>query len=70
MFERRHYLKADLAKLYNPHCTQESAVKTLYRWIKGCPMLMKELEALHYRPHRHTFLKQEVEAIVRHLGEP
>jgi len=25
---------------------------------------------MHYNPKRRTFLKPEVEAIVRHLGEP
>lgn len=70
MFHHRPYLKAELAQLYNPHSTPESAMKTLYRWIHGCPLLLDELKALHYRPHRHTFLKPEVEAIVRHLGEP
>ena len=70
MFQFRPYLKAELALLYNPHCTQDNAIKTLYRWIKGCPLLMTELESLNYNPKRRTFLKPEVEAIVKHLGEP
>lgn len=70
MFELRPYLKAELALLYSPHASQQSALKTLYRWINGCPLLVEELKALHYRPHRHTFLKPEVAAIIRHLGEP
>ena len=45
-------------------------MKTLYRWIKGCPMLVEELESMHYQPRRRKFLKPEVEAIIRHLGEP
>jgi len=70
MFTIRPYNKAELAMLYSPHASQESAVKTLYRWINACPLLMEELHALHYQPRRHTFLRPEVEAIVRHLGEP
>ena len=70
MFQIRPYGKAELALLYQPCSSPETAMKTLYRWIKGCPMLMQELESMNYQPRRRTFLKPEVEAIVRHLGEP
>ena len=70
MFQSRTYGKAELALLYQPCSSPETAMKTFYRWMKGCPMLMAELESLHYHPKRRTFLKPEVEAIVRHLGEP
>jgi len=33
-------------------------------------MLVDELKSMNYNPRRHTFLKPEVEAIVRHLGTP
>ena len=69
-FQFRPYLKAELALLYNPHCTQNNAIKTLYRWIKDCPSLVEELKSQNYHPHRHSYLKPEVEAIVRHLGAP
>ena len=36
---------------------------------KGCPQLVIE-ESFHYYPKRRTFLSREVEAIVKHLGEP
>lgn len=70
MFEIRPYPKAELALLYQPHNSAASALRTLSRWIKGCPALMDELRAMHYQPRRHTFLTPEVAAIVRHLGEP
>ena len=70
MFQIRSYGKAELALLYQPFSTPETALKTLYRWIKGCPPLLQELESLHYQPRRHTFLIPEVKAIVKHLGEP
>ena len=70
MFTVRSYGKAELALLYQPCSTPDTAMKTLYRWIKGCPLLMQELRSLNYNPKRRTFLKPEVEAIVRHLGEP
>lgn len=70
MFQIRPYGKAELALLYQPCSSPETAQKTLYRWIKGCPLLMTELESLNYNPKRRTFLKPEVEVIVKHLGEP
>ena len=70
MFKLRPYGKAELALLYQPCSTPESAVKTLNRWINSCPLLLEELKSIHYQPRRHTFLKPEVEAIVKHLGEP
>jgi hypothetical protein len=70
MLEMRSYGKAELALLYHPCSSPQTAMKTLYRWIKGCPMLMSELESMNYNPNRRMFLRAEVEAIVRHLGEP
>ena len=70
MFNVRSYGKAELALLYHPYSTPETALRTLSRWIKGCPLLVQELESMNYQPRRRTFLKPEVEAIVRHLGEP
>ena len=70
MFTPRTYGKAELALLYQPLSTPDTAMKTLYRWINGCPMLVQELKSMNYNPKRRSFLKPEVEAIVRHLGEP
>ena len=69
-FEIRPYNKAELAMLYSPHASQGNALKTLYRWMNGCPSLCEELRALRYNARRHTFLKPEVEVIVRYLGDP
>ena len=65
MFHLRTYGKAELALLYQPYSTPESAVKTLNRWINGCPLLLQELKNLNYKSR----LIPEVEAIVKHLGE-
>ena len=70
MFQLRPYGKAEQALLYHPYSTPDTAMKTLYRWIKGCSPLMAELSSMNYNPKRRTFLKPEVEAIVKHLGEP
>lgn len=69
-FTIRLYGKSELAMLYQPNSTPDTAMKTLYRWIKGCPILLAELKQMGYNIHRRSFLPREVEAIVRHLGEP
>lgn len=69
-FELRAYDKVELALLYCPGRTEETALKTLQRWIKQCGQLVKALDAIEYNSRRHRFLRQEVELIVRHLGEP
>ena len=40
------------------------------RWIKQCQPLMQALGGIGYNVRRYRFLRQEVEQIVRHLGEP
>ena len=50
MFDIRPYAKAELASLYSPNVAPRSAVKTLVRWINGCPVLMEELRALNFSP--------------------
>ena len=69
-FTLRTYGKSELAMLYCPNCTADAATRTLNRWILRCTALSAELRALGYNPRRHTFFRPEVEAIVRHLGEP
>ena len=70
MFTARPYPKSELASLYLPGTSPQSATKTLNRWIARCTLLQTELKRLNYNPRRHTLLKPEVEAIVKHLGEP
>jgi hypothetical protein len=70
MFTPRPYPKSELAMLYMPGISPQSATRTLNRWIAKCTMLQAELAQLKYNPRRHTLLKREVEAIVKHLGEP
>ena len=69
-FRIKSYTKTELALLYNPHSQESSAIQNLYRWIRRCKPLVDELEAVGYNKYRHSFLKQEVEIIVKYLGEP
>ena len=70
IFTLRAYSKCELAMLYAPQSTPETAMKNLYRWIQYCEPLQVELKNLRYNPKRHSFMKREVAAIVKHLGEP
>ena len=45
-FTIRLYGKSELAMLYQPNSTPETAMKTLYRWIKGCPILLADAQLL------------------------
>ena len=70
MFSLKTYPKSSFALLYSPENTPEAATRTLNRWIKRCTPLSEELKEMNYNPRRHTLMKREVAAIVRHLGEP
>ena len=69
-FRMRSYSKTELALMYSPCSSPQTALQCLTRWIKHCRPLMDELRSMGYNKFRHTLLRQEVEAIVRHLGEP
>lgn len=66
----RCYQKSELAHLYFPCLSVESAVRRLMRWIHRCGDLMSELQKLDYRPKCHAFSAREVRLIVYYLGEP
>ena len=69
-FVIRMYRKQELALLYFPDCSKETAVKNLRRWIKQCAPLSEMLEQNGFGKHHNFFLKQEVRLIVEFLGEP
>lgn len=69
-FRLRVYGKAELACLYFPNASPETARRNLHRWIWQCPCIREELIRLGHDKHSKHFLKPEVEAIVRGLGEP
>ena len=69
-FVYRAQKKSYLALQYFPDLSPRSALQRLNRWISYCRPLKEELEAMGYESRRQGFLKQEVKAIVRHLGEP
>ena len=69
-FDYRSYTKTELALMYSPDSTPATALQCLTRWMKQCRPLMAELASMGYNKFRHTLFRQEVEVIVRYLGEP
>ena len=69
-FRLKTYKKNELAMMYFPDVTKDAASRNFRRWIRQCPPMMKELEAMGYDKNRQYLLKAEVEVIVKHLGEP
>ena len=69
-FRLRTYKKNELAMMYFPDVSKAAASRNFRRWIKNCPPMMKELDAMGYDKNRQDLLKAEVAVIVKHLGEP
>lgn len=70
VFELRPYKKSELAMMYFPDSTKDTALRIFTRWIKEEKGLWNELMDLGYNKFRQYLLKREVEAIVRYFGEP
>jgi hypothetical protein len=66
----RTYGKTELALMYNPHSSPRAAVQTLKRWIQCNTELSEKLDAIGYRPKRHTIYSPEAELIFKYIGKP
>jgi hypothetical protein len=66
----RPYTKKELALLYFPDSTPETAVKHLMTMIRRNDMLLDELQEMGYYNRRKTFMPREVKAICDWLGAP
>ena len=66
----RAYTKKELALLYFPDSTPETAVKHLMTMIRRNDMLWDELQEMGYYNRRKTFTPREVKAIFDWLGAP
>ena len=68
--KNRAYSKKELALLYFPDSTPETAVKHLMTMIRRNDMLWDELQEMGYYNRRKTFTPREVKAIFDWLGAP
>ena len=69
-FEIRQYGRTELAQLYSPEITPESAWKKLKQWIDHYPGLDERLRTLRYHPRQRIFTPAQVAVIVEAIGEP
>ena len=69
-FVLRIYRKQELAMMYFPDLSKESAGRNLRRWIKHCSALYNALLESGYDKNRKFYLRREVELIVNYLGLP
>ena len=69
-FEIRSYGWQELAILYAPDLTPESAAKRLSTWVQINPTLLTTLEASGWRKGQRVLTPRQVGVIVDFLGEP
>lgn len=69
-FPVRSYGWQELATLYNPHVTPQSAAKSLSHWVKKNPDLSDALSRTGWRPGLRSLTPLQVELCIRFLGEP
>lgn len=70
-FMIRSYGKSELAMLYFPNTeSKKGALNNLNFYIDTKPGLREKLHELGSPPNAHTFMPNEVELIVKALGQP
>ena len=69
-FKIRSYSKKELALMFFPDSTPETAVKHLMTMIRRNDMLWDELQEMGYNKRRKTFTPREIKAIFDWLGVP
>lgn len=69
-FVIRTYLKSELASLYHPYMSAESAMRKMRRWINYNPELKAQMEALSTSRTDHQYTPRQVGLLVKYLGEP
>lgn len=66
-FVIRTYGFAELAQLYNPNITKNSASYRLKCWIKNSPELVKNL---NLKPHTRILTPKQVRLIIKYFDVP
>ena len=69
-FEIRTYGIGELARLYRPDVSPESALRWLWRAIACRSGLPEELKRLGHRKGNHLLTPAQVEAIIKGIGGP
>ena len=66
----RAYSKKELALMYFPDSTPETAVKHMMMMIRSNDMLWDELQEMGYYSKSRTFTPRQVQAIFEWIGAP
>ncbi|MBQ8675204.1 MAG: DUF4248 domain-containing protein [Bacteroidaceae bacterium] len=66
----RPYYKGELAMLYAPNLTQQSATNRLNHWLRTNRELWGALQRSDYNTRQKLFTSYQVRLIVEFLGEP
>ena len=69
-FPVRSYGKGELASLYLPNITQQSAVERFNEWIDAAPGLKERLLATGMNPRARYYTPAQVRLIIEVLQEP
>lgn len=69
-FKIRSYGWQELAILYAPNLTPESAGKRLAMWVKQHPHLTEALQQAGWRRGQRVLTPLQVQRVVEYLGEP
>lgn len=70
VFKIRYYGRTELAQIYCPSLSSQSAYRKLSRWIDLYPGLRRELDVLGTSPKSRSYTPAQVRLIVEALGEP
>lgn len=69
-FRIRAYGRTELAQLYAPGLTPQSAYRRLRQWIDYCPGLNERLNAMSTNTKSRIWTAPQVAQIIEALGEP
>lgn len=69
-FEIRTYGFNELAQLYFPHISKQSASRMLGHWIQTCPLLIEKLTGAHWKKRSKYFTPRQVKILTEHFDAP
>ena len=69
-FKIKSYGYGELAQMYFPAITKQSATVQFRRWIRINNNLLDELSLAGFKRYQKMLTPKQVEIIVRYIGEP
>jgi hypothetical protein len=69
-FKIKSYGYGELAQMYFPTITKQSATVQFRRWIRINNNLLDELSLAGFKRYQKMLTPKQVEIIVRYIGEP